>query len=248
MACYFSSLLVLLTIISGCDKAGQNALSDRQQKQSPPAKLTCLISDTSTLEKHLINKNLVNINSVDTGVRVTLMYSTASNFLHKPVYEGLTRGYLPCEVAIKLCNAQFFLKQIAPHYNLIVFDATRPAYIQKKMWTELDLPENEKKNYLAHPNDVSLHNYGAAVDVGLISNDNLLLDMGTTFDSFNELSQPKKEALFLKEGKLSRQAYANRLLLRRVMLQAGFLVMNTEWWHFNSTNKITAAKKYDLIE
>ena len=64
------------------------------------------------------------------------------------------------------------------------------------MWNELDMPQKEKINYLAHPNDTSLHNFGAAVDVGIISNEHVLLDMGTEFDSFVELSKPKKENQF----------------------------------------------------
>lgn len=98
------------------------------------------------------------------------------------MYEGLTECYLPCEVAIKLCNAHYYLKQAFPDYNIIVFDAVRPLHIQKQMWEELKMPAAQKINYLAHPNDISLHNYGAAVDVGIIGNNDVLLDMGTPFD------------------------------------------------------------------
>lgn len=206
------------------------------------------LKDTSQLEHYLITKGLVNIHSLDTGIRVSLLYATSQNFLKKPVYQGLENCYLPCEVAIKLCNAQMYLKEQFPLYNIIVFDAVRPLYIQQQMWNELEMPIEQKINYLADPGSVSLHNYGAAVDVGIIGIDNVLLDMGTPFDYFGELSQPKMEQQFYKEGKLSKQALANRLLLRQVMLKAGFTMIGTEWWHFNSTTKIMAAQKYELIE
>jgi D-alanyl-D-alanine dipeptidase len=204
--------------------------------------------DTCALERLFIQKNLININSLDSNIRVVLHYSTSQNFLKKPLYNGLTNCYLPCEVAIKLCNAQHFLNSQFPNYHLIVFDAVRPLHIQKQMWDEFEMPAKQKINYLAHPKDISLHNYGAAVDIGIIGDNDLLLDMGTPFDFFGELSEPKKEQQFLSEGKLSKQAYANRLLLRKVMLTAGFATIATEWWHFNSTTKIIAATKYELIE
>ena len=116
------------------------------------------------------------------------------------------------------------------------------------MWDELDMPTKEKINYLAHPDDISLHNYGAAVDVGIIGDNDVLLDMGTPFDFFGELSEPKKEQQFVLDGTLSKQALANRILLRNVMLKAGFATITTEWWHFNSTTKLIAAEKYELIE
>lgn len=207
-----------------------------------------VIKDSCELEKLFVSNNLINIHLIDSSIRVSLHYSTTYNFLKKPIYQGLEDCYLPCDIAIKLGNAQYFLHQQFPNYNLIVFDAVRPLSAQKQMWDELDMPQKEKINYLAHPNDISLHNYGAAVDVGIISNEHVLLDMGTEFDSFVELSKPRKEKHFYKEGKLSKPALTNRLLLRKAMLEAGFMTITSEWWHFNSCSKIKANKVYRLIE
>ena len=206
------------------------------------------VKDSCALEKQFVGKELININSLDTSIRVSLHYSTSQNFLKKPIYQGLQDCYLPCEVAIKLCNAQYFLKQQFPYYNIIVFDATRPLSAQTQMWNDFDMPAKDKINYLAHPHDLSLHNYGAAVDIGIISKDAILLNMGTEFDSFEELSKPKKEKQFYSEGKLTKNALANRLLLRQVMFKAGFTGITSEWWHFNATTKLNAARKYALIE
>lgn len=212
------------------------------QKPSP------IFHDSSDLEKLFVSKKLVNINSLDSNIRVVLHYSTSQNFLNKPIYKGLTDCYLPCEVAIKLCNAEQLLNSQFPNYHIIVFDAVRPLHIQKQMWNELQMPVEEKINYLAHPNDLSLHNYGAAVDVGIIGNNDVLLDMGTPFDFFGELSKPKREKEFLTNGQLSKEALTNRLILRNVMTQAGFTTITSEWWHFNATNKVTAAAKFELID
>lgn len=205
-------------------------------------------TDTTDTERYLLSKHLVNIKTLDSSIRVSLLYSTTHNFLNKEIYNGLSECYLPCDVAIKLCNAQYLLKLNFPEYNIIVFDAVRPLSAQKQMWEELKLPYAQKINYLAHPDDISLHNYGAAVDIGIISNQHTLLDMGTPYDTFNELSEPKNEWVLYRKGKLSKQALANRLLLRSIMKQAGFTPIATEWWHFNATSKAYAASRYELIQ
>lgn len=242
-------LFAFIIYLCGCQPSNDRVQKKTDKKESLILKKETLrMGDTSLLECLFINKNLVNINSLDSTIRVVLHYSTSQNFLNKPIYSGLTNCYLPCEVAIKLCNAQNFLHDQFPNYHLIVFDAVRPLHIQKQMWDELDMPSHEKINYLAHPDAISLHNYGAAVDVGIIGDNDVLLDMGTPFDFFGELSEPKREQEFLMNGQLSKVALTNRLLLRNVMLKAGFMPITSEWWHFNSTTKLIAAEKYELIE
>lgn len=244
-------LLPVLLVFFGCEPQTIDQAYPLAAKDTASTKQTRPVSvpaDTSELERYLLDKGLVDVQSLNPNIRVSLLYSTDQNFLHKPMYKGLSKCYLPCEVAIKLCNAEYYLNQTDPQYHIIVFDAVRPLHIQKQMWDELDMPPAKKINYLANPADVSLHNYGAAVDVGIISETDSLLDMGTAFDSFLELSQPKFEQRFLKEGKLSQQAYQNRLILRNAMVRARFSMMHTEWWHFNATNKVTAAARYELIE
>ncbi len=240
--------LCILTGLIGCTPIENNGSHSHLIEHTLPSVNQTKKTDTSDIERIFIQKNLVNITSLDSGIRVALHYSTSHNFLNKPLYNGLTACYLPCEVAIKLCNAEYFLNYQFPNYHIIVFDAVRPLHIQKQMWDELQMPAAQKINYLAHPGDISLHNYGAAVDVGIIGDNDLLLDMGSPFDYFGELSEPKKEQELLQNGKLSKESLTNRLILRKVMIKAGFTPITSEWWHFNSTNKTTAAIKYELID
>lgn len=51
------------------------------------------------------------------------------------------------------------------------------------------------------------------------------LDFGTGFDCFSPVSHPSYQAI-------SPQAKANRLLLQTLMVEAGFVPLETEWWHF----------------
>jgi len=185
---------------------------------------------------------------MDSDIRVVLMYNSDKNFLGKSFYKGLNQCYLNCEAATKLNNAQKLLKQQFPFYNLIVFDATRPAHIQKLMWDSLKLQPIVKYDYLARPDELSLHNYGAAVDVSIINENGVLLDMGTPYDFFGDLARPSMESEFYSSGLLSKEAYCNRLLLRKIMIQSGFYPITSEWWHFNACNKVYAAANYKLIQ
>lgn len=216
-----------------------------------PVKRTCqreCYRDSSEYEKQFVQCGLVYIAEMDSNIRVVLMYNSDKNFLGRSFYKGLNQCYLTCEAAIKLNNAQKLLKQQFPFYNLIVFDATRPAHLQKMMWDSLKIHPAEKYDYLARPDELSLHNYGSAVDVSIINENAVLLDMGTPYDYFGDLARPSLEKEMYLKGKLSKSALCNRLLLRKIMSEAGFYPITSEWWHFNACNKAYATINHLLIQ
>ena len=129
-----------------------------------------------------------------------------------------------------------------------VFDGVRPRSVQQKMWDMLDMPVQERSKYVSNPQNGSLHNFGAAVDLTIIDSTGRQLDMGTPYDYFGELAYPRLEAEMLEQGKLSKQQVKNRGLLREVMLEAGFTPITTEWWHFNSCYRKEAWEKYKIVE
>ena len=51
------------------------------------------------------------------------------------------------------------------------------------------------------------------------------VDMGGTFDFFGELSHPDYKGV-------TPEQYANRMYLRKLMMDAGFRPYSEEWWHF----------------
>lgn len=51
----------------------------------------------------------------------------------------------------------------------------------------------------------------------------------------------------VKLGKLTPEARCNRELLRRIMRQAGFKALRTEWWHFNFITRAEAKAHYKPI-
>lgn len=179
-------------------------------------------------------------------IRVHLSYSTSENFLHEDVYGDLEECYLRREVVEMLTGAQMLLEEKRKGYQLIVYDCLRPRSVQYKMWRLVK--GTEKEEYVADPEKGSIHNYGAAVDVSIVDQDGNLLDMGTPFDYFGDLAQPRHEERFLKDGALTENQVENRRLLRKVMKAAGFQTIPDEWWHFNAFSPGEVKHRYAIVE
>jgi zinc D-Ala-D-Ala dipeptidase len=206
-------------------------------------------ADTSYFEYIFKSYDLVNIKSLDSSVLVNLRYSDTNNFLKRNFYDGLRNAYFNCETALRICAAQYYLKQINPKLSLVILDASRPQHIQQMMWDSLKLHPDKKLFYLSQPEETSLHNYGCAVDATIMNlSTNTLLDMGTDFDFFGSLAEPIYETKFLKSGALSQEAYNNRILLRHVMQRAKLNPITSEWWHFSICKKEEAIAKFQLIK
>ena len=135
-------------------------------------------------------------------------------------------------------------EMIVQGYRLKIFDAYRPACAVKHfaLWgiEDQDLrmkpyfyPELEKqelfvKGYIAKQ---SSHSRGSTVDLTLLDmRTGRELDMGGPFDLFSEVSHPDYRGI-------TEEQYANRMLLRRAMLRAGFRPIDCEWWHFTLENE-----------
>ena len=189
----------------------------------------------------------VDICTLDSTIRVNLVYATSSNFMHKPVYDGMTKAWLHPDAARKLVQAQKNLKHEHPAYSLLVYDAARPMEVQRQMW---ELVKGTKYvYYVSNPaNRNGRHNYGMAVDVTIIDGKGRPLPMGTPFDFFGEEAHTDKEDTLVKAGKITEIEFQNRRLLRRVMQQAGFTSVASEWWHFNACSSEVAKNKYKIIE
>ncbi|MCE3225710.1 MAG: peptidase vanX D-ala-D-ala dipeptidase [Bacteroidetes bacterium] len=256
MKFYKTYFYVLFTVLAGCDSASYKrpdhlvkhivyVIEHSMQIGPPPAVNT----DTSYLETVFEMYNLVDVRSLDSSIRVKLQYADSTNFLHRDFYDGLKKAYFPCEVATRIANAQYFLKQIDSNLTLIILDAARPMHVQQMMWDSLDMPPDQKFKYLAPPWNTSLHNYGCAVDLSIMNlSTGKLLDMGTDFDHFGKLSEPIFEIHFISTGELSKDALENRKLLRKVMQAAKLNPITTEWWHFNFCSKEYAAAAFKLIK
>lgn len=206
--------------------------------------------EISRLEQSIQDHGLLDLQSLDEEIRVELKYSSRDNFVETDLYGTLELAYLQPEVALALAEASRLLRRDNPYLRLLIYDAVRPLRVQRVLWQKLDsLPVEERRKYVTDPEEVSLHNYGCAVDLTLFDLETgRPLDMGTPFDYFEELAYPKLERRMLNEGRLSLRQLNNRILLRSLMRDVGFTPITTEWWHFNFHSRKTAATKYPVIE
>jgi len=205
----------------------------------------------STTEKKILDQGLVDIQSINPEILVELKYATPDNFMKKNVYGDLTHAYLQPEMATKLSKASTLLKQAKPGYKLLVYDAARPNSAQYKLWDALDdlkIPPRQKTQYVADPKIGSNHNFGCAIDLTVVDEKGIPLDMGTKYDFFGRLAYPRSEQEMLKQGKLTAKQISNRNILRKAMVQSGFTVNTTEWWHFDGMSKKQARAKYGMIK
>ncbi len=190
--------------------------------------------------------DLVDIQKLNPDIQVSLVYSSEENFLGADVYGDLERCFLRKEVAEMLSSAQDLLQKERNGFRLLVFDGLRPLDVQRRMW---DLVKGtDKQKYVADPKTGSIHNYGAAVDLTIVDSSGTPLDMGTPFDFFGELAQPRFEQKLLSEGMLTQEQLENRLLLRNVMQEAGFKGISVEWWHFDAFPKEKVRKRFTIVD
>ena len=147
-------------------------------------------------------------------------------------------------VALLTREAARALKNVANEanvmgYRLKVFDAYRPARAVRHFvfWgiEDLDLrmkpffyPNLEKQvlfqeGYIAKE---SSHSRGSTVDLTLLDMaTGKEVDMGSPFDLFDPLSHPDNR-------EVTDAQYDNRMLLQNLMVRAGFVPIDCEWWHF----------------
>ena len=200
-------------------------------------------------EEKMRSQGLVDVQMEIKQVLVQLKYATTDNFMHQNVYGCLTKAYLQKQTVAKLSLAQSLLEKEKPGYRLLIYDAARPLSKQWDLWNALpQYPPKIRKNYVASPQEHSIHNYGNAVDLTIADESGLPIDMGTPFDYFGKKAYPKAEKEMEEQGILSKEVIKNRLLLRKVMQKAGFLPIEYEWWHFNAFSRAEAKKRFQVVQ
>ena len=143
-------------------------------------------------------------------------------------------------------------------YRLKIYDAYRP---QKGVdhfmrWAE-NIPDTMMKRYFYPDLDKSVlfkqdyiceksgHTRGSTLDLTLFDmRTEKEVDMGGTFDWFGPESQPDfcgnpETGEYTGDNhksptkkSITREQFANRMILRKAMLRNGFKPFDSEWWHF----------------
>ena len=246
------SILVFLALTAACSspvKSDQEIFSKRQREVSDTLKDVVLEIPLPDLEQKLIAQGLVDIQTISPEVMVELKYSTTDNFFGKDVYHDHVRCYLQPVVAEMVKKAQENLRRDHPNLTLLIYDGVRPLSVQQILWDDLDKPDSVKPLYVADPKIGGLHNYGVAVDLTIFDTQtDSVLDMGTGYDYFGYPAYPDREKQMLAEGKITKSQIANREILRKVMVGAGFTGIGSEWWHFNAFSRKEAGEKFELVK
>ncbi|MNK12052.1 D-alanyl-D-alanine dipeptidase [compost metagenome] len=179
-------------------------------------------------------------------VALDMKYATRDNFMNADVYQGFDRCFVSSTTFEMFGQACADLSRRHPRLQFLIWDTLRPRSIQELFYNQLK--GTPFQNYVAAPHPGSLHNFGMAMDLTLQTKEGVPLDMGTDFDDFRDLAQPKLEKQFLASGELTQEQLDNRLLLRELLESQGFKVLDHEWWHFNALPKEQVYGKYPVLE
>ena len=179
-------------------------------------------------------------NVIDDAV-YDMRYYSANNFTGKRI-NGYNApiAYMTKESLTALSKAAEDLR--LQGYRILIWDTYRPQkavnnFVEwinnpddigdKSFYPNLNKKDLLKGGYIAAK---SGHTRGSTVDMTLIKKDGSFVDMGGTFDLFSEISHPDYKKLTLKQKR-------NRNILRKAMLKAGVVGIDSEWWHFTYKNE-----------
>jgi D-alanyl-D-alanine dipeptidase len=190
-------------------------------------------------EMDYLPKGFVYLSDIAPEILQDIRYATSNNFIGRPI-DGYEKS-----IAILVEEAARNLKKVSVDLKkqglaLKVFDCYRPHravehfiswgndLTDMKMQQEYYPGYRSKKDIFndGYISKRSQHSRGSAVDLTLVClKDNLELDMGTPFDFFSDLSHTANSSI-------SKNAAANRMILKDAMEKHGFENYHREWWHF----------------
>ncbi|HTP12983.1 MAG TPA: M15 family metallopeptidase [Bacteroidota bacterium] len=168
-----------------------------------------------------LKPDFVDLSTLDPTIRFDIRYATTNNFVGEKFY-SMPKAFLQRPAAEALLRAHRWLKSYG--FGLLIHDAYRPWYVTKMFW---DATPDDKKIFVANPNDGSRHNRGCAVDLTLYDlKTGKQVEMTGGYDEMSERSYPSFP------GGTSLERW-HRELLKEAMELQGFKVFAWEWWHFD---------------
>lgn len=200
--------------------------------------VSSLTACQSITDAERVPDDFVELSAYAPDILLEVRYFGYDNFVGEPIdgYEA-PLIYMTRRSAEALLGVQTRLSRFG--LGLKVFDAYRPqrAVDHFVRWAEDLNDERMKSRFYPEVDKANLfddgyiaarsgHSRGSTVDLTLVElSSGEELDMGTPWDFFDLASWPDSR-------EVTTQQQANRLLLRSVMLAAGFQPITTEWWHF----------------
>ncbi|MGE4565348.1 MAG: M15 family metallopeptidase [Victivallaceae bacterium] len=197
-----------------------------------------------------IPENFVYIADVIPDPVFDIRYATSYNFVGTPIdgYHA-PKPSLTREAAAALARAAEDLRKQG--YRILVYDAYRPQKAVTHFVRWINDPEapgekaffpNLTKGDLLKGRYIdarSGHSRGSVIDLTLARMDGTPVDMGGTFDLFDEVSHPDSKQITPEQRR-------NRTILKEAMEKAGFIQLDTEWWHFRLKDEPYPDTYYDF--
>ncbi len=167
-----------------------------------------------------------------------------SRYQNSDMYDYTGNQLLLREGCLKrLREADKQLKGVLPKAKLLVVYGYRHPEVQQRYFSDQYRFIKQKHSHLKEEEllemvhqliavpDVAGHPTGGALDV-TIEIDDKSLDMGTGIADFSAVEKIPTFSCVITE-----QQRTSRLLLRSIMMQAGFAPYDGEWWHFSYGDK-----------
>lgn len=165
--------------------------------------------------------DLVEIVSVEPGIKLDMRYASTNNFMGMRFYES-ARAFLQRPAVEALARVHRSLRKKG--YGIVVHDGYRPWYVTKMFWEAT--PEGNR-DFVADPAEGSRHNRGSAADVTLYElSSGRMVSMPGRYDEMSARSY----SLYVGGTSLERW---RRDMLKEAMEAEGFDVYPYEWWHFD---------------
>lgn len=208
-------------------------------------------------------KGFVYLKDVDATILQEMRYAGNHNFVGRPIknYEAAT-CILTTEAALALKNIQTQLRKQNLSLKLYDCYRPAAAVTDFVTWSKQPSDQKMKKEFYPRVDKRLLfkegyvamhsgHSRGSTVDLTIVDARHLQqatykegqplqhcyapfnvrfkdnsIEMGTGYDCLDPTAFPSNR-------QVGQQAYANRLLLRNIMMKYGFEPYEKEWWHFS---------------
>lgn len=191
--------------------------------------------------------NINEVNKVTMNQKFVSIPTTSKKVIGRYVTDLNELEYSPVirirkQVLKRLNIADSLLKEVNSNYQLMVVYGYRAMEKQVKYFNEeLNKYKKDFKDKLelyefvhekiAVP-EVSGHPTGGAVDVVIYDmNKEEIIDFGTKVHDFDDFKS------YVYYSKIREYQHNNRILLRKIMMKAGFAPYDGEWWHFSYGDK-----------
>lgn len=176
------------------------------------------------------------ISDVIDDVILDICYYSSNNFTGKKI-KGYNApvAYLTKKALNALVIAAADLRKQG--YRLLIWDAYRPQkavdhFIEwindpNDLGDKSFYPKFRKSDLISHDYIAlkSGHSRGSTIDLTMVKKDGSPVDMGGSFDLFDARSNRNYKGLTENQEN-------NRKILENAMIKAGFVGINSEWWHY----------------